>query len=538
MRRDGFRPLRRPRGRRYSWRVDETTTLSDHAFGRKLRVTTYSPVLSLGLLAIGLIALVAYLLYTMRWVDHTNRVIEKGLYTEKLLLDLQSASRGFFLTGDASLLKPYGDSAGGLPETLGELYEMVSDNPEQSALLERISNDTRQWLLWAGAQVRDANERGAVPSASEVRASGEQFEHVQEDLETFLKNEYTLRDARSAQARRAGYAALGGAAVLTLIVAWIQCRMIQTRLAAIRDTYREALRLAKERRLRVQELLLDLDQEFQAVGEIQRSLLPVELPAMHGVEVAASYTTSRRAGGDYYDFFPLPPARPDDDRPRYGILIADVSGHGTPAAVLMAVTHSIAHGFDRPEQAPHELLAFVNRRLCESYTSNHTAFVTAFYAVYDPAARTLNYSSAGHNPPRLRRGGAGEPFEALDDAQGLPLGVSIDEQYVTKQRTLRPDDTLVLYTDGITEARNAGGEFLNVEGLDAAVAEHSTPDEMLVAALQAVQDLAGENVQDDRTLVILRVCESDAGAENGCAAPRHSLVTEAAAADPITALRA
>jgi len=516
--------------------VDESTTLSDVSFVRKLRMTTYSPVATLGLLALVLIALVAYLLSTMRWVDHTNRVIEKGRYAEKLLLDLQSASRGYFLTGDAALLKPYHEGSSELPAAMGQLYEMVADNPAQAELLNRITRDTRDWLVWAGRRVTEAGERGggAKPSTSQVHEGNREFEHVRGDIATFLHNEYALRDTRSRTARRAGYIALGAAAVLTAIVAWVQCVMIQSRLVAIRNTYREALRLAKERRLRVQELLLELDEELQAVGEIQRSLLPIELPNVDGLEIAASYTTSRRAGGDYYDFFRLPPTSPDDDRPRYGILIADVSGHGTPAAVLMAVTHSIAHGFEQPEQSPHKLLGFVNRRLCESYTANHTAFVTAFYAVYDPVTRQLSYSSAGHNPPRLRRGGVGRGFEALGDAQGMPLGVSIDEQYVTKTRTLRPDDTVVLYTDGIIEARNANNEFLNVEGLDAAVAGHDTPDDMLVAALQAVRGLAGEHVQDDRTLVILRVCEGTGN--DACAAPRQSVVTEAATADPIVAL--
>ncbi len=88
-----------------------------------------------------------------------------------------------------------------------------------------------------------------------------------------------------------------------------------------------------------------IDQELKIVGDIQRSLLPVHLPAIPTLELAASYHTSERAGGDYYDFFPLPEGK-------WGILIADVSGHGTPAAVLMAITHSIAHVFPGQGGAP------------------------------------------------------------------------------------------------------------------------------------------------------------------------------------------
>src|SRR6185369_10191873 len=88
-----------------------------------------------------------------------------------------------------------------------------------------------------------------------------------------------------------------------------------------------------------------VDREMQIVADIQRSLLPETLPKIPTLDLAAYYQTSRRAGGDYYDFFPLPDGR-------WGILIADVSGHGTPAAVIMAITHSIAHSFPGPPSSP------------------------------------------------------------------------------------------------------------------------------------------------------------------------------------------
>src|SRR5262249_29239782 len=92
-----------------------------------------------------------------------------------------------------------------------------------------------------------------------------------------------------------------------------------------------------------------VDQELKIVGDIQRSLLPIRLPPIPTLDMAVSYQTSERAGGDYYDFFPLPEGK-------WGILIADVSGHGTPAAVLMAITHSIAHVFPGDPCPPAHLL--------------------------------------------------------------------------------------------------------------------------------------------------------------------------------------
>src|SRR5262245_60843009 len=164
-----------------------------------------------------------------------------------------------------------------------------------------------------------------------------------------------------------------------------------------------------------------VDQEMKTVANLQRSLLPDPLPKIPTMAVAAHYHTSHRAGGDYYDLFPLPDGQ-------WGILIADVSGHGTPAAVLMAVTHSIAHTYPGPPTPPGLLLSHVNRILAERYTGETGAFVTAFYGIYDPRTRTIAYACAGHPPPRLKRCADGS-LALLDGVQRLPLGIMPQEQY-------------------------------------------------------------------------------------------------------------
>ncbi len=187
--------------------------------------------------------------------------------------------------------------------------------------------------------------------------------------------------------------------------------------------------------------LKSLDRELQTVGEIQQSLLPETLPVIPGFEVAAHYLTSARAGGDYYDFFPLSDGA-------WGLFIADVSGHGTPAAVLMAITHAIAHAKPRTHTPPAALLQYLNDRLSTAYTRSGT-FVTAFYAVLDPARRTLTYSRAGHNPPQLVRA---DEILCIDGAGGLPLGILGGQVYEQATVQLESGDLLLLYTDGITEA--------------------------------------------------------------------------------------
>jgi phosphoserine phosphatase RsbU/P len=244
-----------------------------------------------------------------------------------------------------------------------------------------------------------------------------------------------------------------------------------------------------------------LDRELKVVGEIQHSLLPQSLPVIPGFELGAHYLTSARAGGDYYDFFPL-------DGGRWGIFIADVSGHGTPAAVLMAITHAIAHSQPGTHTPPGAMLDYLNTQLARSYTRDGT-FVTAFYAVLDPADRTVTYSRAGHNPPRLvgRNG-----VRALDETGGLPLGILEQQTYGQCKVTLGEGDLLLLYTDGITEAMTApkaGGvrALYGVERLDRVLLDSvaQRPEECLNRIRADVAAFC-ENAApiDDQTLIAIR----------------------------------
>lgn len=258
-------------------------------------------------------------------------------------------------------------------------------------------------------------------------------------------------------------------------------------------------------RNQLDEALSSIDRELKAVGEIQRSLLPRDLPHVPGIELAATYRTSARAGGDYYDFYPLSDGR-------WGVLIADVSGHGTPAAVLMAIIRAIAHTFTPTHLSPTELLAFLNRELVRSY-AQQGAFVTAFYAIIDPKRRLLTYSSAGHNPPRLVRWGAnGGRAVSLEEGVELPLGILPEPVYQQSTVSLERGDVLVFYTDGITEApapRGAGAyDQFGVTRLDnVCIGADGVPPKDLLARIEAELDGYTHRAPptDDRTLVAMRV---------------------------------
>jgi sigma-B regulation protein RsbU (phosphoserine phosphatase) len=166
----------------------------------------------------------------------------------------------------------------------------------------------------------------------------------------------------------------------------------------------------------------------------------------------------------------------------------------------MAITHAIAHLHPGRGTPTGELLQFVNASLASTYTNGNGSFVTAFYGIYDPATRRLVFARAGHNSPRLLRRGK---IRGLDGDGGLPLGISAQSTYGECFETLEPGDLLLLYTDGIVEARNAQQELFGVERLDdtLAHADGSAPG-AVAAVLAALNAFTGAGpLLDDRTLL-------------------------------------
>jgi sigma-B regulation protein RsbU (phosphoserine phosphatase) len=249
----------------------------------------------------------------------------------------------------------------------------------------------------------------------------------------------------------------------------------------------------------LQEAYEEVDRELKLVADIQRSLLPAELPTIPTMDLAAYYQTSKRAGGDYYDFFPLSGGK-------WGILLADVSGHGTPAAVFMAITHSIAHTYPGSPIPPGVLLNYVNHHLATRYAATSETFVTAFYGIYDSTKRELHYACAGHNAPRLKRCQTGA-ITSLDGVLGIPLGISAEERYEDVVQVLQTGDQIAFYTDGITEANNPAGEMFGLDRLDRVLEECSlVASALLDEVLRAVEKFTeGRAADDDRTLIVARI---------------------------------
>lgn len=240
-----------------------------------------------------------------------------------------------------------------------------------------------------------------------------------------------------------------------------------------------------------------LSRELAAAADVQRWLLPPRLPS---ASVAASYRTAKQSGGDYYDVAPLPDGK-------LGFLVADVCGKGAPAALLMAVVRTIAHLEHARAGGPAALLRDLNRNLCELDLLNHCVFVTAVCAALDRRNGRLVYSSAGHPAPRLVRADRRQVV-GLSEAVSLPLGIDVEAPYREAETFLSPADTVVLYTDGIVEARSADGVFFGAErldqtlrGLDPAASAQGT----VQAVLDAVAAFSGpQEPSDDQTLVAVK----------------------------------
>lgn len=248
----------------------------------------------------------------------------------------------------------------------------------------------------------------------------------------------------------------------------------------------------------VKELNARLTGQLEEIAQIQRSLLPSELPRIPGVSLAASYLTSNEAGGDYYDFFEL-------GQGKWGVVVADVSGHGAGAATVMAMLQTILHGFDGYARGPAAVLAHANRELCRKRFES--SFVTAFMGVLDAERRTLTFSNAGHNRPELRRADGG--VTAIEGAASLPLGILEETGYEDGELAIKPRDTVVLYTDGITEAfspppdREMFGVKRLTEALEACTGEPSCVIDSIHAQLYSFTH--ARTRQDDQTIVAMRI---------------------------------
>ncbi|HEX6386708.1 MAG TPA: SpoIIE family protein phosphatase [Anaerolineae bacterium] len=241
-----------------------------------------------------------------------------------------------------------------------------------------------------------------------------------------------------------------------------------------------------------------LEEELAIGRQIQLSLLPERCPDVPGWEFAAFYRSARQVGGDLYDFIASA-----DEPHRLGIVIADVTGKGVPAALFMAFSRTILRAESRTSHSPATILRRANQFILQDI--RYRLFLSAFYATLDTRSGRLVYANGGHDWPLWLRASSGE-VETLA-APGLLLGVFQDVRLEEREVEVAPGDFLIFYTDGLTEARNAAGQFFGEDRLRETLtaAGATKADQLLQNIVNAVADFTGATPQaDDFTLVVVR----------------------------------
>jgi serine phosphatase RsbU (regulator of sigma subunit) len=256
-----------------------------------------------------------------------------------------------------------------------------------------------------------------------------------------------------------------------------------------------------------------LEEELRIAHEIQMSLLPQGPLLMEGVSVTALCVPAREVGGDYYDFLPL-------DEHRLGLLIADVSGKGTSAALYMAELKGLVLSLSRIHTSPRELLIAANRIIADHLDAR--SFITMTYAVIDLRLRTMTYARAGHTPLIYVPGpGAVARRAHILAPDGLVLGLKIDSgemfERLLQEQTLplHAGDLYLFFTDGISEAMNERDDCFGEGRLGQFVEMHShlTSDELRERVLREIEAFVGDAPQhDDMTMILLKVDDQVAAA--------------------------
>lgn len=241
--------------------------------------------------------------------------------------------------------------------------------------------------------------------------------------------------------------------------------------------------------------------ELAIAADIQKSFLPDTITPVAGFDIAAKSVMAKEVGGDFFDVIPFEIVRLN--KGRMGVLIADVSGKGIPAALFMALSRIVIRVNALWHPDPADAIRDANNIIASD--SKAGMFVTVFYGVIDEESRMLSYVNAGHNPPIVVHA-EDRHLEELA-ATGIALGAVEGAAFTSKSIRIGPGDTVLLYTDGVTEAINGAGEMFGEDRLRRIVTENSmrSSAEILSGILDAINAFAlGEPQADDITLMVIR----------------------------------
>lgn len=289
-------------------------------------------------------------------------------------------------------------------------------------------------------------------------------------------------------------------------IAYEMLRVLSSRLRA---AHNESIKELKEKNRKLTEAYANLkaaqeqiiekeimDRELVQARDIQVSMLPRVLPRIEGLDLGASMVPARMVGGDFFDVIPL-------DQDRLGLVVGDVSGKGVPAALFMALTRSLLRAESSPSASPEKVLRRVNHHLLGMNAKD--MFVTILYGVLNRQTHNFVYVRAGHELPQVWHENG--QLTTPEIGGGQLMGIFPNPILETQTLSLPPGSTLLIYTDGVTEARNEDEEFFGEEGLIAAVPGllNKTAQEICDSLIHILTDYHGAAPQaDDITLIAAR----------------------------------
>jgi sigma-B regulation protein RsbU (phosphoserine phosphatase) len=263
-----------------------------------------------------------------------------------------------------------------------------------------------------------------------------------------------------------------------------QLRLLQSLCSHVGVAVHNARRFQQERRERQ-----EMSREANEARKIQQALLPRSSPFIPGFAITGLSTPAGAVGGDWYDFIPFSDSR-------WGLVLADVSGKGTAAALLMSATRGMLRSLAEASCSPSEVLTRLNHLLVNDFPSGR--FVTMVYAVLDPVTRTLTFASAGHLRPLLIEN---SDARFLDTERGMPLGIGSGD-YSEAQAHLGQGARLLFYSDGITEATNREQDEYGAERLEKHFRKSEASAESILEDVRSFADGAG--LHDDATVILVK----------------------------------
>lgn len=262
-----------------------------------------------------------------------------------------------------------------------------------------------------------------------------------------------------------------------------QIRLLQSLCSHVAVAVQNAQLFQRERRERER-----MSREVEEARQIQQALFPKSSPFIPGMKITGASHPAGAVGGDWYDFIAL-------DEDRWGLVLADVSGKGTAAGLLMSATRGMLRSLAEAACTPSEVLTKLNRLMTEDFPSGR--FVTLVYAVLDPRNRTLTVANGGHLPPLLV---SNCETRLIQTETGLPLGLALGAYSETTVK-LMPGAKLVFYSDGITETENANGDVYGVERLQAHFCQGSASAETILEDVRNF--VAPAPMRDDATAIVV-----------------------------------